>query len=86
MPRIQQPMNSIVTLSETIALVVEFNGIGLRPTLIPSSFYGEFFSRASIEHMRLYLSVLAFLMNASNTFTCIFANIYVIPWTTCYPI
>ena len=64
---------------KTNASVVKFDGSGHPPPLLPSSQYdGCSFSRASIEHMILYLSVLAFLINTANTFPCNFLQIYVL--------
>ena len=58
----------MVALSETNASVVEFDGKILSSPLLPSSkYYGFCFLCAPIEHMRLYLSVLAFLINSANT-------------------
>ena len=62
------------------ASVVEFFGSGKPPPLLPSSQLDDWFylSYASIEHMILYLSVLAFIINSSNNFPCNFLQIYVL--------
>ena len=69
----------MVAPSKTNAPVVEFGGSGKPPLLIPSSqYYGCSFSCESIEHMILYILVLAFLINPSNTFPCNFLQIEVL--------
>ena len=76
---IQQPMKYMVLLSENNASVVEFGGCGKPPPLLPSSqYYGCSFSFASIQHMILYLSVITFLINPSNTFPFNFLQIDVL--------
>ena len=66
----------MVAPSKTNDSVVEFDGSGQTPPLLSSSKYERCsFSCASIEHMILYLSDLAFLINPSNTFPCNFLQI-----------
>ena len=72
-------MKAMVASSEYNASVVEFNGITLPPPLLPASTYDVYyFVCASIEHIRLYMSVLSFLINFSNTVPCNFVQIYVL--------
>ena len=66
-------MEYMAALSKTNASVVGFGGNALPPPMLPSSKdYGCCFSCTSIENMRLYLSVLEFLINSSNAVPCFF--------------
>ena len=68
MPCSQKSVKSMVALSETNALLLNLMVKILSSPLLPSSkYYGFCFLCAPIEHMRLYLSVLAFLINSANT-------------------
>ena len=72
----QQQMKSMVAPIKTSASAVESDGSGQPPPLLPSSQYDWcYFSCVSIEHMILYLSVLAFIINPLNTFPCNFLQI-----------
>ena len=72
----QQPMKYMVAPNKTNASVVEYYGSGEPPLLLPSSQDDGFsFYCASIEHMILYLSVLAFIHNPLNTFRFNFLQI-----------
>ena len=75
----QQPTKYMVAPRKTDYSVVEFDGSGKRPPILPSSQYNWcYFSCASIEHMILYISFLAFLINPSNTFPCKFLQLYLL--------
>ena len=78
-------MKSMVALRETNDSVVEFDGNILPPLLLPSPKYdGYCFSCASIEHMKVCMSVFVFLIKSSNTVRCNFlTNRRVIAGTTC---
>ena len=68
-------MKSKVAPSEANASVVKLSGIEIPPPLLPSSTdYGCCFSCESIEHIRLYLSVLEFIILISNDVPCKFSQ------------
>ena len=71
-------IKSEVAPSEANASVVKFDGIELQPLLLLSSTDDLFFSCESIEHIRSYLSVFAFLIYFSNTVPCNFVQIDVL--------
>ena len=75
----QELMKSMDPLSETNSSVLEFDGSRQPPPLLLSSQDDWcYFSYASIKHMTLYLSVLVFIINPSNTFPCNFLQIDVL--------
>ena len=75
----QQSIKSMVSPIKSNAYVVEFDGSGQPSLLLPSSQdYWCSFLCVSIEHMILYQSVLAFLINSSKTFPCNFSQMYVL--------
>ena len=75
----QQPMKYMVAPSKTNYSVVEFDGSGQPPPLLPLSCSdGCYFSWASIEHKILYILVISFLINPSDTFPCNFLQIDVL--------
>ena len=72
-------MKSMVALNETNDSVVEFYGNALPPLLLPpSTDYGCCFSCVKIYHIRLYVSVIAFIIYISNTVPCDFLQIDVL--------
>ena len=69
-------MKSYAEPGEYNASVVKFDGIALPQLLLPPSTYDVCcFSCSSTKHIRLYLSVIAFLIKISNTFPCNFVQI-----------
>ena len=76
----QQPIKYMVALIDYNAAVVEFVCIGQPPPLLPlcQLYYRCSLSYASIEHMILYLSILALIINPSNTFPYNFLQIDVL--------
>ena len=67
---LQQSIKDMVALSYSNASFIEVIGSGKPPPLLPSSKLDNWcsISYASIEHMILYLSFLAYIINASNKF------------------
>ena len=80
-------MKLMVAPSETNASFVKFDGDELPPPLLPSSTDdGYCFSCVSIEHIILYLSVIAFIIYFKYCSVYFFTNRCVITSTVYYPI